>query len=85
MDYSPQDSSLHRILQARILGLVAIPFSRESSQPRDAIKKMDQVIMVSSLLPSTLFLHHLLVWGGIDINGSEREDFRGCIENSILY
>ena len=28
-------SSVHGILQARILGWVAIPFSRESSQPRD--------------------------------------------------
>ena len=28
-------SSVHRILQGRILELVAIPFSRESSQPRD--------------------------------------------------
>ena len=32
---SPPGSSVHRILQARILGWVAIPFSRESSQPRD--------------------------------------------------
>ena len=29
------DSSVHGILQARILELVAIPFSRESSQTRD--------------------------------------------------
>ena len=35
MDYSPPDSSLHGILQARILEWVAIPFSRGSSQPRD--------------------------------------------------
>ena len=35
MDCSPRGSSVHGILQARILGCVAIPFSRASSQPRD--------------------------------------------------
>ena len=32
---NPIDYTVHGILQARILELVAIPFSRESSQPRD--------------------------------------------------
>ena len=35
MDCSPPGSSVHGILQARILGWVAIPFSRGSSPPRD--------------------------------------------------
>ena len=35
MDGSPPGSSVHGILQARILKWVAIPFSRGSSQPRD--------------------------------------------------
>ena len=35
MDCSPTGSSVHGILQARILGWVAMPFSRGSSQPRD--------------------------------------------------
>ena len=35
MDCSPPGSSVHRILQARILEWVARPFSRASSQPRD--------------------------------------------------
>ena len=35
MDYSPPSSSVHGILQAKILEWVAIPFSRGSSQPRD--------------------------------------------------
>ena len=35
MDCSLSGSSVHRILQARILEWVAIPFSRGSSQPRD--------------------------------------------------
>ena len=35
MDCSPPGSSIHGILQARILEWVAIPFSRGSSRPRD--------------------------------------------------
>ena len=35
MHYSPPGSSIHGILQARILDWVAIPFSRWSSQPRN--------------------------------------------------
>ena len=35
MDCSPPGSSVHGILQARILEWVAIPFSRGSSQPKD--------------------------------------------------
>ena len=35
MDCSPPSSSVHGILQARLLGWVVIPFSRGSSQPRD--------------------------------------------------
>ena len=37
MDCSPPSFSVHRILQARILEWVAVPFSRGSSQPRDQI------------------------------------------------
>ena len=37
MDCHPQGSSVHGILQARILEEVAMPFSRRSSQPRDRI------------------------------------------------
>ena len=35
MDCSPPGSSVHGILQTRIMELVAIPFSRGSSRPRD--------------------------------------------------
>ena len=35
MVYSPPDSSLHGISQARIMEWLAIPFSREPSRPRD--------------------------------------------------
>ena len=37
MDCSPPVSSAHGILQARMLELVAMPFSRGSSSPRDGI------------------------------------------------
>jgi len=35
VDHNPPGSSVHGILQARILEWVAISFSRESSQPKD--------------------------------------------------
>ena len=35
MDRSPPDSSVHGILQARMLEWVVMPSSRGSSQPRD--------------------------------------------------
>ena len=38
MDYSLPGSSVHWILQARILEWIAIPFSRGSSWPRDRIQ-----------------------------------------------
>ena len=38
MDCSLPGSSVHGILQVRILGWIAIPFSRRSSQPRDQIQ-----------------------------------------------
>ena len=38
MDYSSSGSSVHGILQARMLEWIAIPFSRGSSQPRDWIQ-----------------------------------------------
>ena len=33
--WDPMNYTVHGILQARILEWVAVPFSRESSQPRD--------------------------------------------------
>ena len=46
MDFSPPGSSVHRILQARILKRVAVSFSSRSSQPRDQI----QVIRIAGSL-----------------------------------
>ena len=41
MDYSMLDSSVHGILQARILEWVAVPFSGVSSQPRGQTQVSD--------------------------------------------
>ena len=37
----PMDSTVHGVLQARILERVAFPFSRRSSQPRDQTRVID--------------------------------------------
>ena len=47
MDCSPPDSSVHGILQARILEWVAIPFSREFPDP--GIKSGSPVLQADSL------------------------------------
>ena len=39
----PLDYTVHEILQARILEWVAIPFSRESSQPRSPTLQADSL------------------------------------------
>ena len=44
MDCSSPVSSIHRILQARILEWVAIPFSKGSSRPRDGTQVSDIVV-----------------------------------------
>ena len=49
MDCSPPGSSVHGILQARILGWVAIPFSRGSSPPRSSHISYDFFIEADSL------------------------------------
>ena len=52
MDCSPAGSSVHGVLQARILGWVATSFSRGSSQPRDWTIKPGSLILQSGSLPS---------------------------------
>ena len=52
MDCNPPGSSVHGILQARILEWVAMPSSRESSQSRDQTR----VSYVSCI--GRLVLHH---------------------------
>ena len=47
MDCSPSDSSGHGILQARILEWVAIPFSGESSWPRDRTQGSNPGLLIA--------------------------------------
>ena len=70
MDYSP-GSSVHGILQARILEWVAIPFFRGSSRPRDRTqvscterdsKSILLVFSSSSFMASSLMLKSSSVW-----------------------
>ena len=51
MDCSPPGSSVHEILQARILGWVAISFSRGSSQPKDQTRSP---VLQADSLPTEL-------------------------------
>ena len=70
MDCNPPGSPVHRISLARILELVAISFSRGSSQPR--IKPQSPALLVDSLptespgkpLAAIGNLLYLVWWGG---------------------
>ena len=53
VDWSPPGSSVHGILQAGILGWVAIPFSGGSSQPRSLTLKADSLPSEPSGKPTT--------------------------------
>ena len=63
MDYRPPGSSVHGILQARILEWVVMPSSRESSQPRDQTNQYcfpvpkENVLFKKLSKDSSLFLH----------------------------
>ena len=54
MDHSSPGSSFHGILQTRILGWVAMPSSRGSSQPRDRT----QVSLISTVLLLYCIVYH---------------------------
>ena len=54
MDCSPPGSSVHRILQARILEWIAMPSSRGSSQPRDRT----QVSCITGTYFTTMYIEH---------------------------
>ena len=86
MDCSPPGSSVHGILQARILEWVAIPFSRGSSWPRDRTQvflKYRQILYRLSHLgsPSVWEAWTDLLWycvfdGHIPKGGSLLESFK---------
>ena len=69
VDCSPPDSSVHGILQTRLLEWVTIPFSRGSSQPRD----QTQVFCIAGrfLLSETSEKPNVLYNQEIDIDTDE--------------
>ena len=79
MDYGPPDSSVHGTLQARILVWVAVPFSRESSRPRD--QTGSRVLQADSLPSEPLGKPqiHLNVLGSS--NGTPLQ--YSCLENPM--
>ena len=60
MDYSLPSSSVHGILQARILKWVAIPFSRRSLQLRDRTHRLPRNLLKCPMRGFTNFLPTLL-------------------------
>ena len=67
MDCRLSGSSVHGILQARILEWVAIPFSRGSSQPRDRTH-------ISCIGRWIFYLSHLVVWMRKTINSMHNKE-----------
>ena len=77
MDCNLPDSSVHEILQARILKWVALPFSRRSFQPRDGTQvshNADTFFFLTSEPPGILVAYNnklftqfigLVVWAGL--------------------
>ena len=59
MDCSPPGSSVHGVLQARILEWVAIPFSRGPSRPRD----QSWVSHISGKFVTVWTTREALIWG----------------------
>ena len=74
MDSSPPGSSVHGILQARILEWVAISFSRGSSQPRDGTC----ISCISCIGKRILYYKHHLGSQQLRMAGSKRKP------NSVL-
>ena len=64
MDCSPPSSSVHGVLQARILEWVAIPFSRESSQSRDRtwVSCIAGEVFTVWVMREAPHLHHMSLW-----------------------
>ena len=56
MDSSPPGSSVYGIIQARILEWVAMPSSRESSQPRNRTQVRSPTFQVDSLVTINSFM-----------------------------
>ena len=71
---SPPGSSVHWILQARILEWVAIPFSKRSSQPRDRTQVSCIAGRFFTVLANGVMVQMLLLLGQRDKTGIEARD-----------
>ena len=74
MDYSPSGSSVHRLLQARILERVAIPFSVD--RPNPGMIPRSPSMQEDYLVHCRNILYHLRHQGGPIIK--REESFRGA-------
>ena len=65
LDYSLPGSSVHEILQARILEWVIVPFSRGSSWCRDQTRKALRFSLIKSNLKFKYLFHLSILWFNI--------------------
>ena len=77
MDFSPPGSSVHGILQARVLEWVAIPFPRGSSWPRDRTQVSCPEVRFSTLWATREA--HSLLWPFLNLNKKHCLIKRKCI------
>ena len=87
IDYSPPSSSVHGIVQARILEWVATPFSRESSQsriePRSLTLQMDSLLFEPPGKPKNIGVGSLSLLQGIFLTQGSNQGLLHC--RRILY
>ena len=89
MDCSPSGSSVHEILQARILEWVTVPFSRGSSRPKDrtwfsciALNLM-MIILIRSRKREETEIHKKATWRwkqGQEFCSPKAKNTKGCRE-----
>ena len=83
MDYSPTGSSVHEILQARILEWAAMPSSRGSSRPRDSASQADSLLAEPPGKPKNTAVGGLSLLQGIFPSQESNWGFLHC--RQVLY
>ena len=77
MDCSPPGSSVHRILQARILELVTMPSSRDLPDPGMEPQSLMSPALAGSWVPQHSYLHVNL--------GSEFHEIKESVQMELLF
>ena len=100
MDCSPPRSSVHGILQARILEWVAIPFSGGSSQPRDgtcisftgrgilcywATREAADIVNIILLIQHKTYYTAFHLWSCQSVSSSELWEQGPWLTDSFLF